>query len=211
VSRFVSGRSFADIGCMGGVDGAIAFAAEEAGASEVVGLDVMAPTDRFEHERARLGSRVRFVHGDVHDDEALARVGVHDIVWCSGLVYHVPHPLLTLGRLRSITGETLILASETFPEVRGLPQACWFLPGLPDRERRRLAALRSGCQVGLTTPFDPAQSYGNWFWAFTPSCLAALVRARGFDIVEQHRTPLHTTLVARRRAEDPLGLPGVAG
>jgi hypothetical protein len=205
VARFVAGRSFADIGCMWGVDGAIAFAAEAAGASDVVGLDVMAATERFAHEHAHRRSQVRFVYGDVHDAAALRAVGVHDVVWCSGLIYHAPHPLVTLGRLREITGETLILASETFPEISGVPQACVFLPGLPERTRRRLAAVRSGPQLGLTTPWDPDQGYANWFWGFTPSCLAAMVRARGFDLLEQHGGAFHTTLVARRRPDDPLG------
>jgi hypothetical protein len=208
IGRLVAGRSFADIGCMWGVDGAIAFAAEAAGATTVVGMDIMGPTDHFEREHARRDSQMRFVHGDVHDPAALGAVGACDVVWCSGLIYHAPHPLITLGRLREITGETLILASETFPEIRGAPQACVFLPGLPERARRRLAAVRSGPQLGLTTPLDPDQGYANWFWGFTPSCLVAMVRARGFDLLEQHDAAFHTTIVARKRADDPLSFAG---
>jgi hypothetical protein len=205
VGGLAAGRTFADIGCMWGVDGAIAFAAEAAGASEVVGLDVMAATERFEHEHARRRSRVRFVQGDVHDSAALRAVGVHDVVWCSGLIYHAPHPLITLGRLREITGEMLILASETFPEIPGIPQACVFLPGLPERTRRLFARIRGGTQLGLTAPWEPDRGYANWFWGFTPTCLAAMVRARGFDVLEQDGGAFHTTLVARKGPDDPLG------
>src|SRR4051794_19232562 len=109
ISRFAGGRSFLDVGCMWSVHGALCFFAEEAGATEVTGLDVMAATPEFEAERERRGSGVRFVQGDVHDAGV---VEPHDVVWCSGVLYHVPNPLLTLERLRALTRETLLLATE---------------------------------------------------------------------------------------------------
>jgi hypothetical protein len=184
VARHAAGRSFADIGCMWSVHGALAFAAEEAGATRVTGMDVMAPTPAFEAEHARRGSAVRFVQGDLHDEAALARVGVHDVVWCSGVLYHAPHPLLTLERLRSITGSTLILATETVGEVRGRPQAMIFAP-------------EPGTHPAHTEPFAPERGYINWYWGITPSALRALLVASRFAVVEEHRTPYHVTAVAR--------------
>jgi hypothetical protein len=183
VAAHVAGRSFADIGCMWSVDGAIAFAAEEAGATEVTAMDVMAPTPAYEAEHARRQSRVRFVRGDVHDPAALQEVGVHDVVWCSGVIYHAPHPLLTLERLRSITGATLLLASEVIPEVRRHPNACVFAPP-------------PGIHPAHTEPFDPERGYGNWHWGITRSALLAMLEATGFAIANEHRTPFHTTVVA---------------
>lgn len=185
VARHAAGRSFADIGCMWSVDGALAFAAEEAGATQVTGMDVMAPTPAFEAEHARRRSAVRFVRGDLHDEAALARVGVHDVVWCSGVLYHAPHPLLTLERLRSITGSTLILATETVGEVRGRPQAMIFAPA-------------PGSHPAHTEPFDPAKAYGNWWWGLTRSAVVAMVEAAGFAVAEQHATRHHLTVVARK-------------
>lgn len=197
VAAHVRGRSFADIGCMWGVSGAIAFAAEAAGATAVTGLDVMAPTQQYRAEHGRRRSRVRFVEGDLHDEQVLGQVGVHDVVWCSGVVYHAPHPLLTIQRLRAITGQLLILASETIPEVPGLPQASVFLPGLDERARAALARTRPGAQVGLSSPFDPARGYGNWFWGLSRSALRAMLASTGLEIVEEHGDPLHATLLAR--------------
>jgi hypothetical protein len=197
VKRFAGGKSFADIGCMWGVDGAIAFAAEDAGATDVVGVDVMPASDAFEDERARRGSRMRFIQGDLHDEAVMARVGPHEVVWCSGVIYHAPHPLLTLERLRKITTELLILSSETIPEVPGLRQACVFLPGLPESDRKAHAAARPGrTALGVSEPFDRAQSYGAWWWGLSASALTAMVRAAGFDLVEQHGDALHVTVVA---------------
>jgi Methyltransferase domain len=183
VAAHAAGRSFADIGCIWSVDGAIAFAAEVAGATTVTGLDVMAPTPAYEAEHARRRSRVRFVQGDVHDPAALREVGVHDVVWCSGVIYHAPHPLLTLERLRSITGTTLLLATEVVPEIRRHPNACVFAP-------------RPGLHPAHTEAFDPEKGYGNWFWGITPSALRAMLDATGFAIAQEHLTPFHATVVA---------------
>jgi hypothetical protein len=201
IRRHAPGRSFADIGCMWNVDGAIAFLAEELGATSVTGLDLMPPTPAFEAERAARGSTVRFVQGDLHTEDTVRSVGPHDVVWCSGVIYHAPHPLLTLQRLRSITRELLILATETIPEVPGLRQACVFLPGLPDADRRAHAAARPGiAAAGLTEPFDPDQAYGTWWWGITRSALHGMLTATGFEAIEEHGDSLHATVVARPRA-----------
>lgn len=166
---------------MWSVDGALCFTAEEAGATAVTGVDVMAASERFEAERSRRGSRVAFVQGDLHDP-ALA-VEPHDVVWCSGVIYHAPHPLLTLERLRALTRETLLLATETVPEVRRRPRAMLFAP-------------EPGSHPAHTEPFDPARGYVNWYWGLTPSAVVALVEAAGFAVRAEHRTDWHLTLVA---------------
>jgi hypothetical protein len=184
VGRLVPGRTFADVGCMWSVHGAIAFAAEEAGASAVTGMDVMGPTPEYEAEHTRRGSAMRFVQGDLHDEATLAQVGVHDVVWCSGVLYHAPHPLLTLERLRSITHERLILATETIPERIGRPNACVFAP-------------EPGIHPTHTEPFDPARGYVNWYWGITPSALRAMLGATGFAVEQEHLLAFHATVVAR--------------
>jgi len=161
---------------MWSVDGAIAFAAREAGAARVTALDVMAPSERF---TARQGD-VRYVQGDVHDPATVAAAGRHDVVWCSGVLYHAPHPLLTLERLRELTGETLLLATET---VRGRGRTCVFAPD-------------PGSHPAHRTAFDPARGYANWFWGLSASAVLAMLDATGFRVVDQHRTRHHLTAVA---------------
>ncbi len=198
VRRYAPGHSFADIGCMWSVDGEIAFLAEEAGATAVTGLDLMAPSPAYLAEHSRRRSAVRFVQGDIHDPSVAAEVAVHDVVWCSGVLYHAPNPLLTLQRLRAITGELLILATETIPEVPGLSQACVFFPGLAAADREAHASARPGATaVGITTEFDPSQHYGAWWWGITRSALAGMLHASGFEVVEQYGGSLHATVVAR--------------
>jgi hypothetical protein len=187
VGRHAGGRSFADVGCLWNVHGAIAFAAEAAGATRVTGVDVMAATPEFEAERTRRGSAVRFVQADLHDPAVGQRVGVHDVVWCSGVVYHAPHPLLTLQRLHELTAATLLLATETICELPGRPRSCVFAPTAADHPN---ATAPSGADGG----------YAPWYWGISPSALRAMLDVAGFDVADEHRTPLHVTVVAHPRA-----------
>jgi hypothetical protein len=175
VARHARGASFADIGAMWNVEGAIAFAAHAAGATRVTALDVMPPTPDIER------SPIRFVQGDLHDPDVMAQVGEHDVVWCSGVLYHAPHPLLTLERLRGITARTLLLATEVLP-----------LPG-------RFAAFAPHPRMhpARPEPFDRSKGYGNWFWLPTPAAVRAMLDATGFRVVEERAGGrFHRTFVA---------------
>jgi hypothetical protein len=205
IRRHAPGRSFADIGAMWSVHGQMAFLAEDSGATAVTAVDVMAPTPAYEQEHARRDSNVRFLRGDIHDPAVAEAIGRHDVVWCSGVVYHAPHPLATLERLHAITGDVLILATETIPEVPGLAQACVFLPGLSGRGRALHAAARPGVQsVGITTPFDPVEGYSAWWWGISPGALRAMLDATGFTVEWEQGGPLHRTVVARPREAPPM-------
>ena len=179
VAQHAPGASFADVGAMWKVHGAIAFAAESAGATKVTALDVMPASPEFEERRAR-GSKVRFVQGDLHDAATMDDVGVHAVVWCSGVLYHAPHPLLTLERLRAITGRTLLLATEVLPlpgRFAAFAPASWMHPGRP-------------------MPFDPRKGYAPWWWLPTPGAVRAMLAATGFTVREEHGGRFHRTFVA---------------
>src|ERR1700752_568574 len=96
IRRFAPGRTFVDVGAMWNVDGRIAFLAEECQATPVTAIDLMPATPAFEGDHRRRNSRTRFVHGDINDESVVKAAGPHEIVWCSGVLYHAPTPLLTL-------------------------------------------------------------------------------------------------------------------
>ena len=198
VRRYARGRSFVDVGTMWAVDGEIAFLAEESGATRVTAVDAMEETPGFRDKHERRGSSVRFVRGDVHHDETLEAVGVHDVVWCSGVIYHAPHPIQTLDCLRRITGDLLILGSQTIPEVPGLPQACVLYPGLDESGRSPYRAAFPHA-LAISEPFDPSNWYGNWWWGFTPSALRGMLATLDFEVVDSVEEPFDVYLVARRR------------
>jgi SAM-dependent methyltransferase len=169
-----AGGSFLDVGCMWTIHGANAFAAERAGASSVTALDVMARTPEFDAAHAERGSKVRFVQGDIHDPAVVAEAGPHDVVWCSGVLYHCPDPFLTVRRLREVTAGRLLLATEVMPEVRGVLRAATILPP---------PSAHPGAPAG-----PPPAGYGDyapWYWLPTPSAVRALLEQAGFEVAEQ--------------------------
>jgi SAM-dependent methyltransferase len=184
IRNHAPGRSFVDVGCMWGVNGEYAFLAEAAGATAVKAVDVFGPTPEFEQKRTERRSRVEFVLGDITRLETLDAIGEADVVFCAGVLYHHPSPFDLLVALRRICRHTLILRTSTIPEVRGLPNAAVFFPML-DAKARDLWNLRTlglGHQAGISSEFQPAEGYGNWFWGLTPSCLESLLRTAGFRV-----------------------------
>ncbi len=166
------------------IHGALCFAAEDAGAASVTGVDVMAPTPQFQAEIERRASKLRFVQGDLHEPRVVSEIGRHDVVWCSGVLYHAPHPLLTLERLREITAGTLLLATETVAETPGRHNTCVIAPGRDEHPHSEPATAAG-------------QGFGPWYWGISPSALRTMLKLSGFEVVEEHRTPFHVTVVAR--------------
>jgi hypothetical protein len=195
-------QSFADIGCMWGVNGAHAFAAEEAGARQVRAVDVFGPTPEFEAARRERRSRVEFILGDCTHPATVERIGQMDVVLCAGVLYHHPSPFDLLVALRQICTKTLILRTSTIPEIEGLPNAAVYFPLLPDDARKlwELKSLGVLHQAGISQPFDGADGYGNWFWGLTPSCLVSLLRTAGFGIERRDEEPFAQTIIATPQA-----------
>ncbi|MCI0564020.1 MAG: DUF1698 domain-containing protein [Nitrososphaera sp.] len=184
IRRYAPGRSFADVGCMWGVNGEYAFLAEESGANPVKALDVFGPTPEFEAKKQARNSSVEFILGDVTNAETIARVGVVDVVFCAGVLYHHPSPFDVLVALRRICTRTLILRTFAIPEIRGLANAAIHFPMLEVKDRRlwELSSLGVSRMIGITDAFQPQEGYGNFFWGLTPSCLTSLLRTAGFRV-----------------------------
>ena len=200
IRRFAPGRSFADVGCMWEAHGEVAFRAEEAGATAVTAFDAMEPTDEF-RERERRSELVRYVRGDLHEAASAEAIGPHDVVWCTGLLYHTPHPILMLERLASITRETLILGTHSIPEVPGVEGGCVLYPALSDAGRAAHAQAWPSTAVGVAAPWDPRpeMTWANYWWGISPSALRGMLSVTGLEVVEMiRRTPFNTDVIARR-------------
>lgn len=211
IRKHVPGKSFADIGCMWGVNGEYAFLAEESGATRVFGVDVFGPTPEFEEKRRQRNSAVEFVLGDISRAETLARIGQVDVVFCAGVLYHHPSPFDLLVALRRICRETLILRTSTIPEVEGLPNAAVYFPMMDAQARELWSLKRLGVlhQAGISGEFQASDGYGNWFWGLTPSCLEALLKTAGFR-VDHRATEAFAQTVICTAVDAPLDhrLPG---
>jgi hypothetical protein len=206
IREHAPGKSFADIGCMWGVNGAYSFLAEEMGAAPVKAVDVFGPTPEFEQESAARRSAVEFILGDATDEETIARIGMVDVVFCAGVLYHHPSPFDLLVALRRMCRRTLILRTSTIPEIHGLPNAAVFYPQLAARPRRLWNLARGGIsgQVGIETPFQPEEGYGNWFWGLTPSCVRSMLETAGFNVARRLTESFSQTFIC-----EPVDVPFV--
>jgi len=209
VRELAPGKSFLDAGGMWLLNGKVAFEAERAGASSVTELDGMDPTEEFT-ERQR-SSSVRFIQGDVHDPGTIEAVGPHDVVWCTGLLYHTPNPFLVLQHLRQLCRGHLLLGTRVIPEVPGIEQACVFYPGLPPGAGRAYAAHdpNPAGLTGVGAPFDttPNMGYGNFWWGMSPSAVRGMLRTVGFEPVEEIRPDPFSIDVVARAAREPSFIP----
>jgi SAM-dependent methyltransferase len=176
----VEGRSVADVGCMWKIHGGHAFLAEELGATRVVAVDTWKAAE-FDAAHAARNSAVEFVQADATDGAALARlVGTVDVVWCFGVLYHVPDPLQLLRNLREICGQQLILETTTIPEVPGVAQAACFFPYLSDRQQTTWRDRRNPQGLQIAKAYEAGAAYDNNFWSMTPSAVVAALRVAGF-------------------------------
>lgn len=211
VRRLAPGRTFVDVGGMWNSHGEIGFLAEECGADRVVVFDAMEATAEFDRERRRRGSRVEFVRGDLHDPAAVAALGGFGVVWCTGVVYHSPNPFEQLERLRGLCERDLLLGSHVIPEVPGIEQACIWYPGLSEGARASFRRAHGGARapacLGVTEPFDPEAGYSNYWWGISRSALRAMLRAAGFEVVEEHHWTTFLTDIEARPTEPAAGSP----
>jgi hypothetical protein len=206
IRRYASQGSFADIGCMWGVNGLYSFIAEEAGATMVKAVDAFGPTPEFEAEADSRNSSVEFILGDVCSDDTLARIGVVDTVFCAGVLYHHPNPYEMLVALRRICRQTLILRTFAIPENRAMKNMAVFFPYMQEKDRKLWNLLRQGLvmQLGITNEFNPEDGYGNYFWGMTPGCIRSLLKLAGFTVLEQRTEPFAQTFICRVES-DPFG------
>lgn len=190
--------------------GDIVFRAEAAGATEVTLFDA-GDEDYGGFAERRRGSKIRFVQGDLEEPRTIERVGPHDVVWCTGVLYHTPNPVLQLLHLREITRELLFLGTRTIPEIPGFDQACLYYPYLDERSRRAHARAYWDAEhcYAIGTPFDdrPMHGHGNFWWGITPSALRAMLTSARFEVLEErhpHDYPWAVDVVARPIDKDPL-------
>jgi hypothetical protein len=192
IRELAPGRSFLDVGGMFHVAGDVSFWAEEAGATSVLLFDGMDPSLEFQAKHAGRESAVRYQQADLHDPGDVAIAGTHDVVWCTGVIYHSPSPFQQLLHLRELAGDRLVLGTHVVPEIPGIEGGCVFYPGrsaAAEGAFARAHGARAGAYPGATGPFDetPNLAYANMWWGITPSALRGMLRYAGFEIEAEVR------------------------
>ena len=106
----LEGKTYYDVGCS---YGAMCFMAEEAGASDVLGIDRRNDSIEIARGVAEIkGSDARFLVADVDRVDSAAGlvwdyppVGGFDVVSCFNVIHHLRHPFLALRRMLSLATE----------------------------------------------------------------------------------------------------------
>lgn len=174
----LSGKSVLDIAAW---DGAFSFEAERRGARRVVALDSTQYRDAgwegFDYAKQALNSRVEKLDMDL-SLLSPGSVGTFDVVFCLGLLYHLPNPVSTMQQIAAVTSEMMILETHTDLEFCRRPAAA-FYPGVE---------LRGDAS--------------NW-WGFNTEGVRALLRSLGFrsvKVVDRYSLLRRIGIAARDRS-----------
>ena len=171
----LDGRSVLDIGAW---DGFYSFEAKRRGAARVLATDSYSWSgqgwgrkDGFRLARQALGLDVEDLDVDVMDLSPEKVGGTFDVVLFLGVLYHVRDPITALERVASVTGDVLILETES--TLSWLPTAA--------------------AQLYPTSELNRDDT--NW-WSINERALCGLLRRFGFTDVRR----VYATSTARRVA-----------
>ncbi|MFW2828787.1 TIGR04290 family methyltransferase [Sphingomonas sp. ID0503] len=177
----LTGKSVLDIGCNAGF---YSVEMKRRGAARVLGID---SDDRY-LAQARLATRelgfegVEFAKLSVYDVGALAEK--FDLVVFMGVLYHLRHPLLALDLIREhVAGDLMLFQTmqQGSEDVIDVPEDHpFFVPGsfesppiFDDPAYPKMHFIERSF----------ANDWTNW-WAPNRACSAAMLRASGFEILE---------------------------
>ncbi|MDO8430718.1 MAG: class I SAM-dependent methyltransferase, partial [Candidatus Taylorbacteria bacterium] len=79
IKKYVPGKSFADIGCMWGVNGQNSFIAEESRSTRIMAVDVYPESNEYLEEKRKRNSKIQFVQGDINLLSTTQKVGQMDV------------------------------------------------------------------------------------------------------------------------------------
>jgi tRNA (mo5U34)-methyltransferase len=171
----LTGWSVLDIGCNAGFY-SIELARRGA---HVLGLDVeplYLSQARWAARHYAFGSRMRFAHGSVY--RLLRERRTFDLVWFTGVFYHLRYPALALDLVRRATGRLMMFQSMTMPG-----HAMADIPRSVPLDRRELL-LQEGWPKMAFVEHRLAEDPTNQ-WVPNAACVEALLRSAKFEIVAQ--------------------------
>ncbi len=203
ISHSVHGKTFADVGGLWGTVNEKVSVAARAGARETTMIDITPPDHeawaQFYQRCADQGVECgKSITANVDDPGFAEKVGMYDVVHCSGVIYHCPNPVYTLAQLASISREILIIGSTVIPHhisnskgaIAMEENSALFVPALNDRQREVITFYLEEVQakaVGINLPLAEGWSmtdYCPWWYLFTTDYVAGLMRVCGFGVTE---------------------------
>ena len=191
VPEDLRGWAVLDIGCNAGFY-SIELARRGA---QVLGIEVdphYLQQARWVRQHSGMAQRVDFIAADVY--ELMYWQRQFDLVWFTGVFYHLRYPLLALDSVRRVCRRLLMFQSMTVPGEQVLH------PPANLRLEERALMRHPGWPMLAFIEHQLADDPTNW-WAPTHAGAEALLRAAGFQVLERpehefylcapvpHRTP----------------------
>jgi tRNA (mo5U34)-methyltransferase len=173
VPQDMQGWSVLDIGCNAGF---YSLQLANRGA-HVLGLEVEPLYLRQAQWMAReyeLTDRLEFVEGDVY--QLINSERKFDVVWFTGVFYHLRYPSLALDLVRRATTRYMMFQSMTMPGTQSLNVPA----DLPLDERE--AMIEEGWPKMAFIERRVAGDSSNW-WAPNATCVEAMLRSSGFEVL----------------------------
>lgn len=217
IKRVVPGQSFADVGGLWGTVNEKVSVAANAGAASLTMIDVAGLQGelwtKFHDRMKGLGlTEYLCTSGDICEFGFQPGTPVYDVVHCSGVLYHHPHPMRMMEALRRITKKHLILTSAVTQEVvknklgkyTVPPSGVVFVPALAERDRKILAKYwteKAGVEVcyGISEPVNWDTSvFDPWWFLPTATAVQAMATCCRFRVVDSGPTwnnNAHTVLL----------------
>lgn len=208
IDTLVAGKRFMDVGGLWGTRNEKVTRALQAGARTATMADIAPPGHQlwrdFDAHCQELGTHgYACVQLDIVEPPAEYAALIHDVVHCSGIIYHVPDPYRMLANLRRLTTGHLIITSMVVPErianaagtLEFPADRAVFVPSLRRRERAivaahfdrlelKVAAINIPLQEAWRWP-DGTPNYGPWWWLMSPPYLRGLLQVAGFAIEDE--------------------------
>jgi tRNA (mo5U34)-methyltransferase len=173
VPEDLRGWSVLDIGCNAGF-----YSVELARrGANVLGIDVeplYLRQARWVAQQCGLQDRLRFMQADVYDLVWQRRT--FDLVWFTGVFYHLRYPLLALDLVRRVASRLLMFQTMTMPG-----EAAAHVPDDLPLEARA-AMLEEGWPKMAFIEHRVAGDATNW-WAPNHAGVESLLRSAGFSVV----------------------------
>ncbi|GAC1440088.1 MAG: hypothetical protein NVSMB58_37100 [Terriglobales bacterium] len=201
ITRVARGKDFIDVGGLSNVIYERISSAYYAGAKKLCMLDIEGPDCSWWSDlRMRLRDRQINDCDFISCNFLTSDLPKYDIVHSSGILYHLPSPLLYIKRLHEITREYCILTSVTIndvlrhgaKELRVPDGSVIFLPALAGDELDIVSGWFRAAGYGEVAERELARGgysnlenyYPNWFMP-TVNAFKAMAVCGGFEIVDE--------------------------
>jgi 2-polyprenyl-3-methyl-5-hydroxy-6-metoxy-1,4-benzoquinol methylase len=205
VKRYSAGKTFADVGGLWGTINEKVTVAAKAGASAVTMIDTLGKHEiwwekldqRCEAEGVKPYSAIM---ANIDSPDIFQTTGTFDVVHSNGVLYHCPNPIHTISQLAKLTRDILIIGSSIIPcqisnskgSISLENSSALLVPALTDSQKEIITQhfveaggnfLAAGINHHVDD-WDPAKTYGNWWYLFTDGFIEGLLKVHRLRILE---------------------------